>query len=197
MVVAAVSAFAMRISVYAPTLLQTCANSLRTIGAEPVPAVAERTASLPPGVCGVIIESSHADAAAGFVLALAVQRQLPTLCLVPKGVPLPEPLSSVRADPSCNRNFKLVRYEPGQLRRIVEQFAATCTGRGPEQPTIKFTLRLTPSQERYLAWRSSNDRLEKAQVLRKQLDGLMAADTDYQQGLVNPKSQAQNPNNAN
>ncbi len=179
MVVAAVSAFDMRISVYAPTLLQTCAASLRTIGAEPVSAVAERTASLPTGVCGVIVEASHSDAAAGFVLAVAVQKQLPTLCLVPKGVPLPEPLASVRADPMCNRNLRLVRYEPGQLRRIVEQFAATCTGRGPEQPTIKFTLRLTPSQERYLAWRSSNDRLEKAQVLRQVIEKLVADDPSY------------------
>lgn len=169
----------MRISVYAPTLLQTCEVSLRTIGAEPLPAVAERVASLPPGICGVIIEAGSADAAAGFVLAVAVQQQLPTLCLVPKGAPLPEPLASVRADPSCNRNLKLVRYQPGQIRRIVEQFAATCTGRGPEQPTIKFTLRLTPSQERYLAWRSSSGRLEKAQVLRQVIEQMATDDSDY------------------
>lgn len=179
MVVAAVSALAMRISVYAPTLLQTCASSLRTIGAEPVPAVAERTASLPAGVCGVIVEASHADAAAGFVLAVAVQKQLPTLCLVPKGVPLPDPLGSIRADPSCNRSLKLVRYEPSQLRRIVEQFAASCTGRGREQPTIKFTLRLTPSLDSYLAWKASANGAEKAQFLRKQLDGLLAEDKEY------------------
>ncbi len=185
MVVAAASAFAMRISVYAPTLLQSCAASLRTIGAEPVPAVAERTASLPAGVCGVIIEASHTDAAAGFVLAVAVQKQLPTLCLVPKGVSLPEPLASVRADPSCNRSLKLVRYEPGQLRRIVEQFAATCTGRGPEQPTIKFTLRLTPSLDSYLTWRASRDRTEKAQFLRRYLtDEVLAKDEEYRSRLA-------------
>lgn len=176
MVVAAVSASAMRISVYAPTLLQTCAATLGTLGAEALPAVGERTASLPDGVCGVIVEAHGADAAAGFVLAVAVQRQLPTLCLVPRGVSLPEPLASVRADPRCNRHLKLVRYHPGHVRRAVESFAATCTGRGPEAPSIKFTLRLTPSQERYLAWRSANERLEKAQVLRKLIDDLAAGD---------------------
>ena len=169
----------MRISVYAPTLLQSCSTSLQTIGAELVPAVAERTASLPSGVCGVIIESSQADSAAGFMLAVAVQRQLPTLCLVPKGVSLPEPLASVRADPSCNRNLKLVRYHPSQLRHIIEQFAATCTGRGPEQPSIKFTLRLTQSLDRYLAWRAAGERKDKAQMLREHLERILREDQGY------------------
>jgi hypothetical protein len=174
----------MCILVYAPQLAEKCKSALAILNIQTIEANAS-SSSLPASINGVIIEANQPNAGAGFLLALAVQNKLPVLCLVEKGRPLPEPLDTVRSCPTYNRQLKLVRYSNGKVRRYIEQFAASCAGKGTEQPSIKFTLRLTPELDRYLTWRAASERAEKAQFIRQLITSqVMAQDEAYQEYLT-------------
>ena len=177
----------MRILVHAPQLFVCCRAALNSLDVEVIEATTNHGAGcLPADVNGIVIEANQPNAGAGFLLAIAVQQKLPVLCLVEKGLPLPEPLNSVRANPAYNRQLKLVRYSLPQVRHAVEQFVATCAGRGGQQPTIKFTLRLTPALDNYLSWRAGADHCDKAQLLRKILAyEIITKDVGYQEHLLN------------
>jgi hypothetical protein len=52
-----------------------------------------------------------------------------------------------------------------------------------EIPRIKFTLRITPTIDEYLDWKSQEVKLKKADFLRDEIDQLIAKDAEFQKYL--------------
>lgn len=172
----------MRVLVCAPTVLADCRTVISKLGIEAVAADCGQQITLPKNINALILEMNKAQAAVGYLLALAVSQNIPALCLVAKGSILPEPLNGLRLNNQFNRKIKLVRHTSKTLPKAVERFINSISQETEERATIKFTLRLTPSIEKYLGWKADQDHIDKAMFLRRHLaDELMANDQAYLQ----------------
>lgn len=170
----------MRVFVYAPHQFMLCRSALTNLPLEIIQPLATNNIDIPRQTNAVILELSQPDTTIGYLLALAANQNIPTLCLVAKGQILPEPLDQLRLDKKQNKKIKLAHYEPKNINIIVERFINLITTRHQERANIKFTFRLTPTLEKYLAWRARLARTDKALFLRKFLmEELMAKDERY------------------
>ena len=62
-------------------------------------------------------------------------------------------------------------YGGDQAAKIVDEFLTGIMGEEADnEPTVKFTLRITPSMERYLQWKAKQMKMTKADFLREQID---------------------------
>jgi hypothetical protein len=175
----------MRVYLHANHISGSCRTALTRLGIDHVAGGPTARATLPVGTDAAILEVRGDDSAAGYLLALAVSQQLPTLCLVERGTSLPEPLAAIRSDARCNRLVRLVHYAPERVGQVVERFVTEALGRGYERASIKFTFRLTPSLDRYLGWRAKLVKLDKASFLRRFLsEEVTARDEAYREHLA-------------
>ena len=116
-----------------------------------------------------------------FVSALAIAQKKKILCFLPKGRRLPSSLASLNTNPALKKNILLLYYTPKTLAKVVQEIVKKLDqGQLKEKPTIKFTLRITPSMERYLEWKSKITKESKADFLRKAInEKIINKDKDY------------------
>lgn len=127
----------------------------------------------------VVIEATESDSRVGYLLAYAVARQKPTLFLYHKRSGQPELLTLLdkRAAP---KTLVIKGFLSDNLDEVLQNFL-----RGfkelevTEQPTVKFTLRLTKTMEKYLSYKTHNTETTKADWLRDEIDAKMKKDEAF------------------
>lgn len=129
----------------------------------------------------VILSGEGQEKSVPYVIALALAKRKPILCLLQKGSRINETIQVLRQDKSISRKFTISFYTPSTLKREIHLFINKLEGGGlKEVPSIKFTLRITPSMERYLLWKSRKTGLSKADFLRKMIkDRIIDQDKEY------------------
>lgn len=131
-----------------------------------------------------IIEASHPDPEVGYLLAYAISRKKPTLCLYDYNKS-PRHLLRYFATQKKPSFLKMHPYRVKDLENIIIKFLKELEKSiDLEDITkIKFTLRYSPKIERYLSWKTQNTKMSKADFIRKTLERLMKEDKDYQSYL--------------
>ncbi len=115
-----------------------------------------------------IIDGRENTSENAFVSALAIAENKKILCFLPKGHRLPQALAMLHTNPVLKKKLFLLFYTPITLTKVVQTIVKKLdTGQLKEKPAIKFTLRITPSMERYLEWKSQQMKESKADFLRK------------------------------
>ncbi len=130
----------------------------------------------------VIIEGSEPTPEAGHLVALALAYRKPVLYLCERGKTIDRHLQRLLENKASSAFLRLEHYGLDSLPSRLQGFLHLVErGEGIDAPTIKFTLRLTPAIERYLAYRVKGSKKTKADFLRELLDGLMGEDQGYRQ----------------
>ncbi len=118
----------------------------------------------------LVIEGSEPDADLGYLLAYAMSMRRPTLYLYDKDVSNRGVLKYL-GDRQVPGFIQVRSYSGDQIIAYVDQFLTALVGEQAEhEPTVKFTLRITPAMERYLQWKSKQLKMTKADFLREQID---------------------------
>lgn len=157
-------------------------------GAEGLPddmikAAEHRSEPLLEQMDALIIEGSSADSEIGYLLAFAIARKKPTLYLTDRTTSSFNPLRYLPAK-SLPKNLMLKTYTKEGLEGIVMTFLRSIdAGAIREVPSIKFTLRITPSIDKYLDWKTHNTDGTKADFLREEIDRMVKDDEQYQKFL--------------
>lgn len=125
-----------------------------------------------------IIEGTEPAPEVGFLVAQAMASKKPTLYLFERGT-VPELFSHVNRQ-ELPKFITIVAYQPGQAAAVVRDYLPTITGQKvKEVPRIKFTLRLTATEDEYLDVKTRNTKTTKADFLRDHLDRLIESDHDW------------------
>lgn len=136
-------------------------------------------------VDGLVIDGSRLDPQSGYLVAYAVTNHKPVLYLMPKGIVLEESLRQLENNRTSGRFFAMKYYSQATLEKILKDFIKKVElVSGIEVPMLKFTLRITPSIDRYLQWKTHNTTLTKADFLRKAvIEEVIKKDKDYEKTL--------------
>lgn len=133
---------------------------------------------------GLILEITEPTPELHYLLAQAVILNKPTLCLYRKNKPPRDILNHLHKQniPSriMTKNYTVVTLEQvaqSFLHAIDTKIVLT------ETPTIKFTLRLTPTIEHYLEWLGTQQQANKAEYIRTLLKQSALNDSAYQKDL--------------
>jgi len=133
----------------------------------------------------VIIEGSKLNPEANYILALALSQKKPIMFLVNRGTILDEGIRKLSDDKKLANIFYFHFYNDNNLEKILANFI-DLIGAGDarrEIANIKFTLRMTPRIERYLAWKVTHTKMKKADYLRVLLNQLIENDEEYKNYL--------------
>lgn len=139
------------------------------------PEIVRSRDSLPEGynffldqVDALIIEITHPTRDIQFILAQAILAQKPALCLYAKNQSPRELLAHIKKR-SAPRPLKTFSYTEVTLPIAINKFIKQHDPAQQEHqhvPSIKYTLRLTPYQEQYLAELSEERGMTKADLIR-------------------------------
>lgn len=125
-----------------------------------------------------IIEGTEAVPEVGFLLAQAMASKKPTLFLFQRGT-VPELFTHVNRQ-ELPPFITVIAYQPGQAGAAVREFLPSIAdAKVREIPRLKFTLRLTATEDEYLDFKTHNTKTTKADFLRDHLDRLSAQDQDW------------------
>jgi len=127
-----------------------------------------------------VIEASKQDQEIGYLLAYAISQKKPLLYLYQKGTP--ETVArGYLTKKNTPPNIQIQQYSKKDLEQKVMDFINDVgSGKGiKEKPTIKFTLRITPTMERYLEWKSKKMKKTKADFLRSFLEEIIQKDEEF------------------
>ena len=128
----------------------------------------------------LMVEGSQFSDDARFLIADAINKQKPVLVLYGKGRKLDESLKTFREDGKGIRRLYFRNYTEGRLNEIFDEFIRDVLFM-LDKPSIKFTLRLTPSMDRYLGWKVQHTSMSKADFLRKMFfEHVIFKDEGYQ-----------------
>ncbi len=132
-------------------------------------------------VDAIILEGTEPDPEVGYLLAYAIGQKKPLLHLTRKGHNRQNPLETFTKSHRLPSSLVMAHYDPKSLERIVVQFLGRLDGiTFTEVADIKFTLRITPSIERYLDWKAKQGKITKADFMRHVLnDEMIAKDEAY------------------
>lgn len=133
-------------------------------------------------VDALIVEGSTADSQAGYLLAYAISTGKPCLYLYERRgtTQLFQHLKPAQVP----KSISAVRYTRANLSETIHSFLGTVAGvEIREAPRIKFTLRITKTIEQYLAFRTANTPLTKADWLRSEIEQLMREDPKFRDFL--------------
>lgn len=132
----------------------------------------------------VIIYGADTKKDVAFVIAMALAKKKPILYLLPKGQEIDPTLAGLRNDISMSKYFSFAHITSSSIEKHLLDFITDSEKQGMhEVPSIKFTLRLTPSMDRYLQWKSKQVGMSKADFLRQVvLEDVMKKDIDYSRG---------------
>lgn len=145
----------------------------------PTAVVGHSTLSMLERVDAVILELSEVSPNAQYILAQAIILQKPTLCLYPKQKP-PRDLLNHLVHRNIPKMITTRAYTTVTVQDILANFLESLQPSiCQEIPNIKFTLRLTPSLERYLQWLTDQKQINKAEFIRDLLKKQLESDQEY------------------
>lgn len=129
----------------------------------------------------VLMRAAVDDPQSTYLIALSLAKQKPVIYLFSKGQKIDASIEHLRQDDAFKRLLRLVEYSNATLDRDVAKAIAAIEDHAMvEQPSIKFTLRITPSMERYLQWKSKKTGLSKADFLRQVVhEKIISQDQEY------------------
>lgn len=126
----------------------------------------------------LIIEGTDSDQQAGYLVALAITLRKPMLFLYQRGS-VPQLFQHLTSR-DLPKWIRVVAYTSANLEIHLSHFLGGVTGAPVrEVPRIKFTLRITPSIERFLTFKTQNTKLRKADWLRAQIEKFMDEDETW------------------
>jgi len=128
----------------------------------------------------VIVNGNEDLSSSSYVVALAVAKKKPLLFLLQKGSEIPSIINDFKNDEKMKKLFFLDFYTPENIANKIGAFIQKAEGDTKEVPSIKFTLRITPSMERYLQWKSNETGVSKADFLRAEITNIVQKDQDFQ-----------------
>lgn len=122
-------------------------------------------------VDALVVEITQPTQDIHFILAQSLLAKKPVLCLYAKNQPPRELLVHIKqhANP---RPVKTFSYTESSMAEAVDTFIRKHDSRfadANDQPSIKFTLRLTARMEEYLDWYAARHHVTKADALRELL----------------------------
>lgn len=136
----------------------------------------------------LVIDGTISDQQAGYLVAFAITTRKPTLFLYTRGI-VPELFKHLTTK-EIPRWLTVTAYLPKNLETKVEAFLGTVQGaKVREVPRIKFTLRITKSIEQYLAFKTNNTKLTKADWLRAEIEKLMENDSVWRKFRHGPDTE--------
>lgn len=130
----------------------------------------------------LIIEGTENDPQVGYLIAFGLTHKIPVLLLAQKG----SDSSIIRtlAIKKFPKHITVEHYTQDTLHAILERFLGRLANiTVAETPDIKFTLRLTKTEERFLEYRTRGSKKRKADYLRTLLDGRIADDDQFRAWL--------------
>lgn len=146
-------------------------------------AVQARGGSLLDVMDGIVIEGSTPDPEVGYLLAYAIAQKKPTLFLSERGSTGRQILRYLD-ERKVPKVCQIRNYTAKTIPWLLTEFMKTIDSRDiKEIPRIKFTLRITPTIDEYLDWKTQNTKLKKADFLREEIDRLIEKDAEFQQYL--------------
>lgn len=129
----------------------------------------------------IVIEGSEYDSQVAYLIAFALAHRKPILVLLPKGTTMDHHLRVLQYDKTVGRWLRVDFYNEKNINTLVGEFVeGWMMGLGKELPIIKFTLRLTPTLDRYLAWKGMQIKKTKADFLRRLVEDLAKHDQRFQ-----------------
>lgn len=133
-------------------------------------------------VDALILEITHPTQDTSFIIAQSLLASKPTLCLYGKNQAPRELISLIhkRQQPRSVRTFS---YTDISLSVAVISFINKCREHNTpraDDPSIKFTLRLTPRMNQYLQWLHQKEGIIKADYLRELINRDATRNMDYQ-----------------
>lgn len=130
-----------------------------------------------------VVEGSTPSPEVGYFLAQGLAQKKPTLYLYHRGSGGDQLVGFLRRKP--DPYTLIVRpYRDTDLGKEVHEFLEYLAGGAVrEAPSLKFTLRITPSLEKYLEYRARVAQQSKADFLREHLEQLMKDDAAYLRSL--------------
>lgn len=149
------------------------------LGSEAAESAARRGGSLLDLMDGLVIEGSTPDSEVGYLLAYAIAQKKPTLFLSERGSrgrQILRYLNERQIPKTC-----LIRYyTEANLQWLIAEFLKTIDQSVVREiPRIKFTLRITPTIEEFLDWKTRNTKVKKADYLRHEVERLIDQDKDF------------------
>jgi len=129
-----------------------------------------------------IIEGSTPDQEIGYFLAYALSQKKPTLYLCQRSAQAKTVLKYLKTK-KTPKFLQIKNYTDNLEEKLIQFFKEIKVGQIKEVPSIKFTLRITPSIERYLHWKTHNTKKSKADFLREDIEEKMKKDEKYQRFL--------------
>jgi hypothetical protein len=128
---------------------------------------------------GIIIEGSTPDPEVGYLLAYALAQKKPILFLTEKGSSGRQILKYLN-EKQIPKVCKIRYYNHKNLQWLLAEFVKSIDDRETHEiPRIKFTLRITPTIEAYLDWKTQNTKLKKADYLRTKINLLIEQDKKF------------------
>jgi predicted HicB family RNase H-like nuclease len=118
----------------------------------------------------LILDGHISDIDKGYLAALALAEKKPIVCLVPKGFPIPEVFEQLQSAKEYAKLFHLAFFSEDSINDVLNKMLKQFVPEKKEKPSIKFTLRITPTMERYLESLAKQDQVSKADYLRKLID---------------------------
>ena len=139
-------------------------------------------------VDAMVLEISQINPQVNYLLAQAILLQKNTLCVYKKANP-PRAFLMYLHKKNVPRCIQFKAYTDKALQGIVHNFLKHLkpTVALEEIPYIKFTLRITDSIEKYLTWKSKQQKKNKADLIRHDIEKQMADDEDYKKYLQKNK----------
>ncbi len=129
---------------------------------------------------GIILEVTESSDQLNYILAQAILQQKPTLCLYKKNKEPRYLLSHLKRKgvPKC---IEIKAYSDSTLDGLVSKFLRGLGDMSEvnEKPNIKFTLRITEKIERYLDYKAKQEKVNKADLLRKLIEKEINDDDGY------------------
>ncbi|MBI4121808.1 MAG: hypothetical protein HY461_00595 [Parcubacteria group bacterium] len=128
-----------------------------------------------------LLGAGGSDAQSTYLIALTLAKQKPVIYLLAKGRRLHPSVDHLLTDESCKNLVRIVTYTAATLEHDVARAIAAIEDKElDELPSIKFTLRITSSMERYLQWKSKQTGMSKADFLRQRIQKeIIEKDTEY------------------
>lgn len=158
---------------------QTLSAVLRSLGVHVTEA--EDLPHLDISVCDAVLFCDGADQGQQpYVVAMALAQQKPVVFLLQKGDKIQPAIKMLSEDAKLAPLMHLKQTSPATLVQDIRGILNSMEqGILKEVPSIKFTLRITPTIERYLQWKSQESGLSKADVLREFIENDLIAKDEH------------------
>lgn len=131
-------------------------------------------------VDGLILEITEHDSQINYFLAQAILQRRPTLCLYKKNN-IPRQLLVYLKQKNVPKEIETKAYTDNSLESTILKFIRPLGLKEEELevPSIKFTLRITSKIEKYLTWKSAQEKINKADYIRKLINKEISSDKKY------------------